>query len=109
MQLSIPLTANDQAKTNLKVWISDHENLLTRLRKRDELAFRELYQSYSAALYGNIRRNVQDDLKAARILECVFLEIWESIAVYDETKTRLFTWMNQISIKATQAQINRTD
>ncbi|RZK17719.1 MAG: hypothetical protein EOO86_12005 [Pedobacter sp.] len=109
MQLSIPATPAHQVKSNLKVWISDHENFLEGLRKRDEVAFRELYQKYAAALYGNIRRKVQDDSKSAYILECAFLEIWESIASYDDTKARLFTWMNQICIRMTNSLIETDD
>lgn len=101
MQLSIPLSADHDhlVKSNLKVWSSDYEFFLNRLRNHDEVAFKELYHQYSGAIYGNIKRTVHDDIKSKQILEYTFIEIWNSISSFDETRTRLFTWMNQIANK----------
>ncbi|WP_316850984.1 hypothetical protein [Pedobacter agri] len=98
MQLSIPLS-DHLVKSNLKVWSSDYEFFLNRLRNHDEAAFKELYHQYSGAIFGNIKRTVHDDLKSKQILERTFIEIWNSISSFDETRTRLFTWMNQIANK----------
>jgi len=99
MQATIHHSNDQKTDSNLKVWISDHEIFLNCLRTQDEIAFKSLYKQYSAALYGNILRTVKEDARAKYILECTFVEIWNSISLYDETKIKLFTWLNQIAGK----------
>ncbi|WP_316824873.1 hypothetical protein [Pedobacter miscanthi] len=82
---------------NLKVWLSDQEMLFNRLRDQDAAAFKVLYQQYAGAIYGAITRQVSDEEKANSILTQTFCEVWQSIASYDETKLRIFTWINQIA------------
>ena len=100
MQLSAPIFINDRDKdANLKVWIADHSSFLTRLKSRDHAAFKTLYHKYASALNGNILRRLDDDNKASLVLEAVFVDVWNEISEYDESKTNLFTWINHIAMK----------
>lgn len=73
------------------------EVLIARLRKRDETAVTQLYDLYSASLYGVILRIVKDELLAEEVIQDCFVKIWVSIALYDSNKGRLFTWMVTIA------------
>jgi RNA polymerase sigma-70 factor (ECF subfamily) len=71
--------------------------LVDRLRARDQAAMTEFYDRYSAALYGVIHRIVKDEDEAADVLQEALVKIWHSMAGYDNTKGRLFTWVVNIS------------
>ena len=49
-----------------------------------------------------IRSKIADEHAAEIILEKIFLDFWNSISGYDETKFKIFTWLHQI----TNRQIN---
>lgn len=61
--------------------------------------FEELYSCYAGALYGVICRKVNDRRSAERILQSVFIKIWQNMGEYDDTRDRLFTWMLTICYK----------
>jgi len=84
---------------NLKVWLSDQEVIFSKLRAHDVIAFKMLYQKYASAIYGSIIRQVSDEEKAKSILTQTFCEVWQSFADYDETKLRIFTWINQLAVQ----------
>lgn len=63
------------------------------LQNQDKHAFKHLYDSYSAALFGIIIRIIKDEAFSEEILHDVFLKIWNQIDQYDSKKGRLFTWM----------------
>ncbi|MDJ0367082.1 sigma-70 family RNA polymerase sigma factor [Hymenobacter sp. H14-R3] len=71
--------------------------LVGRLRDRDQSAMTEFYDRYSAALYGVINRIVKDEEEAADVLQEALVKIWHSMASYDTSKGRLFTWVVNIS------------
>lgn len=72
--------------------------LLNLLRNKDSNAFSYLYDNYSSALYGVILRILKQDEEAAEdILQDVFMKIWSKIAMFDEAKGTLFTWMLNIA------------
>ena len=73
------------------------EELITLLRNRDRQAAAILYDSYSAALFGNIRRIITEQESAEDVLQEAFVKIWNNFHTYDEKKGRLFTWMLNIS------------
>jgi len=78
--------------------IAEDQSLLVEgLRNRDELALRELYNAYGAALNGVILRIVEDEAIAAEALQDVIMKIWQKIEQYDSSKGRLFTWMMQLA------------
>jgi RNA polymerase sigma-70 factor, ECF subfamily len=69
------------------------EELISRLRERDQFAFAYLYDNYAAALNGVVQRMVDDVQLAEDILQEAFLKIWNNFQAYDSSKGRLFTWM----------------
>lgn len=60
--------------------------MVSRLFKKDQLAFSYLYDNYAAALNGVIYRIVQDEATAEDILQDAFIKIWNNFASYDKTK-----------------------
>ena len=72
------------------------ERLVQRLLVRDERALRQLYELYGRNLLTVIRRIVQDESLAQEVLQEGLLKVWLSIASYDATKGRLFTWMVRV-------------
>lgn len=79
-----------------KISLSEPE-LIQALRARDNKGVEALYDMYSAALYGIIFRVVQHEEIAEDLLQEAFVKIWNSIASYDDSKGRLFTWMVNIA------------
>ncbi|SFV33758.1 RNA polymerase sigma factor [Thermoflavifilum thermophilum] len=73
------------------------EVLITLLRKKNEEAFRYLYDHYAAALYGVVLKVVNEQELANDLLQEIFVKIWNRIDSYDPQKGRLFTWMLHIA------------
>ncbi len=73
------------------------EELVHRLRQKDQQAFSYLYDNYAGALNGVISRMVDDLQLSEDILQEAFLKIWNNFANYDSSKGRLFTWMINIT------------
>lgn len=63
----------------------------------DKAAFAELYDRYSAALFGVVLKVVQENDRAEEVLQDTFVKIWRSSSSYDPSKGRLFTWMLNIA------------
>ncbi len=74
--------------------------LVAQLLRQDQLAFNNLYENYSGAIFSIINQIVPDKEIASDILQEVFLNIWRKIGTYDATKGRLFTWMLNIARNA---------
>ena len=83
----------------------EEPELVAALRRKDDAAFGYLYDHYAAALYGVIRQIVVDGEMSNDVLQETFVNIWRKIALYDEGKGRLFTWMLNI---ARNAAIDKT-
>lgn len=76
------------------------QELVARLKNRDEAAFAYLYDHYSGALYNIILQILNDTELASDVLQEVFVNIWRKISMYDAGKGRLFTWMLNIARNA---------
>lgn len=63
------------------------------LQRGERAAFAYLYDNYSAALYGVLKRIVRDDELAQDLLQEAFVRIWRNVPRYDAAKGRLFTWL----------------
>jgi RNA polymerase sigma factor (sigma-70 family) len=73
------------------------QELITRLKARDEQAFATLYRNYSNAFISIIKQIIHDDTEMAKdILQDAMVKIWNNIAQYDASKGTLFTWMMNI-------------
>lgn len=72
--------------------------LLQRVQQRDLVAFAQLYDNFSGALYGTVLRVLQGkEASAQEVLEVVFINIWIQAASYDPSRGRPFTWMLNIA------------
>lgn len=79
-----------------KISLSEEE-LISKLKNRDTIAIRAIYDMYSAALFGVISRLVPNTEIAEDILQETFIKIWGAADSYDSSKGRLFTWMMNIA------------
>jgi hypothetical protein len=82
-----------------EVDLSDDNFSFTTLEAYDSAAFKTLYHKYAAAVYGNIIRYVDNEEKAKLILEQTFCEAWRSFPEFDQTKFRIFTWINRLALQ----------
>ncbi|WP_246833969.1 RNA polymerase sigma factor [Pedobacter sp. G11] len=67
------------------------------LLKNDLSSFNKLYKMYAPNLMGVIMKIVNQQETAEDLLQEVFLKIRKSLHTYDEKKSRLFTWMLNIT------------
>ena len=72
------------------------EQLVAQIKARNKESLSFLYDHYSGAIYGIIRRIVQDEDVAEEVLQDAFLKFWNKIDQYDAKKGRLFTWMANV-------------
>ncbi len=70
--------------------------LVELLKHKSEEAFGALYDNYSAALFGIVKRIIGDEDAAQDVLQDGFVKIWKNIERYDSDKGTLFTWMLNI-------------
>jgi len=71
--------------------------LVDLLKQQNSQAFSYLYDNYSGALFAVILNIVPDRELAADVLQEVFVSIYRKIDSYDAAKSRLYTWMLNIS------------
>lgn len=74
--------------------------LLELLRQKDEAGMRYLFEHYGGALNNIIGQIVTDNGTAQEVLHDVLLRVWNNIDQYEESKSRLFTWMARIARNA---------
>lgn len=75
----------------------NEQEFVARLKIHDQAALTQLYDNYSAALYGIISRIVIVDEVAEDVLQECFIKAWKHIHQYDSSKGRLFTWLANIA------------
>jgi RNA polymerase sigma-70 factor, ECF subfamily len=71
--------------------------LVELLRQRSREGFNELYEGYSATLYGIICKIVKDTAVAEDILQDSFVKVWKNIDNYSAEKGSFFTWLLNIT------------
>ncbi|AWG27395.1 RNA polymerase sigma factor [Flavobacterium kingsejongi] len=76
------------------------EELLPLIYKKDDRAFKLLYDMYSKSLYGIIYNLLKDKEESEDVLQEVFIKIWKNIDSYTESKGRFFTWLLNIARNA---------
>ena len=72
------------------------DDLVEMLKKSDQTLFSILYDNYSRALLGVIKKVIIDDEIAEDVLQDSFVKIWNNKSMYDSSKGRLYTWMLNI-------------
>ncbi|WP_131535869.1 RNA polymerase sigma factor [Pedobacter nototheniae] len=93
----VTTSTNYTEKENFKPWLSHQTSFFYELRSQDLKAFKTLYQQYAAALYGSISRTLSNQQHAEYVLEQTFIEAWNCISTFDESKTKIFTWLSKIA------------
>lgn len=67
------------------------------LENSDKKAISLLYDNYSDALYGVIKKVISDEETAQDVLQETFIKIWRYAKKYDSSKAKLFTWLYRIA------------
>ena len=97
----VPFVLPFSRSTNKTQQISEatavEQALVNELKEGNEQAIAQLYQMYAGSLLNIIVRIVKYDEVAEDILQDTFMKIWKSIAQYDASKGRLFTWMANLA------------
>lgn len=73
------------------------EELLPLVLKKDDRAFKHVYDMYSKSLFAVISNLVRDREEAEDVLQESFVKIWKNIDTYNESKGRFYTWILNIA------------
>ena len=76
--------------------LSIEEEIVVLLKNDDKKAITLLYENYSGALLGVIKKVISDDDTAQDVLQEGFLKVWKKSKSYDSSKAKLFTWLYRI-------------
>ena len=97
LALVLPYSKAETKILKLVSPLSAEEILVADLKSGDPIAIKQLYKMYSGSLNGIITRIIKYDEVAEDILQDTFVKIWKSIAQYDSSKGKLFTWMANVA------------
>lgn len=75
----------------------DDASLIARLRAGDENAMADLYDRYSAVVYGVALRVLGDTMAAEDVLQEVFLQLWRKPQSFDTSRGRMAPWLAVIA------------
>ena len=84
-------------------------DITTILRQRDRASFDWLYKRYAHMLFGTIRRMVEENAIAERLLQETFVEAWKSLDQYEGKAGDLFIWMLRIARAKANGYIRPVD
>lgn len=79
---------------------ADHKftvKLADAVRQGDKAAFSQLYDNYSAALYGVCLRMLEDEAEAQDALQSAMVKAWRNFSSFDHRKAGLYTWLLNIT------------
>ena len=100
-------------RTNFKTYtpkqqvaLSINQDIISKLKAKEEEGLRLLYANYSDVLFGMAYGVLNSEPFAEDALQQSFLKIWNNIDSYDSNKSTLFTWMAKI-VKNTAIDISR--
>lgn len=71
--------------------------LIAQVKQKDSTAFASLYDKYSPALYTIILQILRQREASDKVLQKVFIDIWNKIGEYHSGKGSVFIWMLQIA------------
>jgi RNA polymerase sigma-70 factor (ECF subfamily) len=75
---------------------SIEQDIIALLKNSDKKAISLLYEHYSGALLGVIKKVISDEEVAQDVLQESFIKVWKKGKTYDPTKAKLFTWLYRI-------------
>jgi RNA polymerase sigma-70 factor (ECF subfamily) len=81
--------------------------LAKRLRKRDDDALREVYDTYGGVVFGFLLQMLDDRPAAEDVQQQVFLEVWQRAADYEPRRAGLLTWILMIARSRAIDQLRR--
>lgn len=76
-------------------------DIIQKVIAKDQPSFEILYDHYSPRVYGLILRMTSNKELVEEIMQEVFLKLWNNIDKYDPEKSKLFTWLYQITRNTT--------
>ena len=71
--------------------------LLMKIKKKDQSAFGQLYDRYSALIYTMVLRIVKSSEEAEDLLQEIFVQIWNKAEMFSESKGSVYTWIMTIA------------
>ncbi|AUC82389.1 RNA polymerase sigma factor [Lacinutrix sp. Bg11-31] len=75
---------------------SIEQDIIELLENGDKKAISLLYEHYSGALLGVVKKVISDDDIAQDVLQESFIKVWKKGKTYDASKAKLFTWLYRI-------------
>lgn len=72
--------------------LTDQE-LMQRIKNRDEEALKQLYDRYERPIYSFAYRMVRDAMMAEEVVQELFLRIWNAAERYEGSNGKLTSWM----------------
>ncbi len=82
--------------TPLKLNTTIEKDIVDLMRDGDKKAISLLYENYSDALLGVIKKVITDDDLAKDVLQESFIKVWKKGKTYNPEKAKLFTWLYRI-------------
>ncbi|NQY06810.1 MAG: RNA polymerase sigma factor [Flavobacteriaceae bacterium] len=77
--------------------MQDNLILIKQLQAKEERALSKIYDLYSGAVFGVIKKMCHDDDLAKDLLQETFIKVWEKSYLYDPNKGKFFTWLYRIA------------
>jgi len=84
----------------------NEDNFISRLKAKDQSAFKELVEHFRDRVYNTALGLLQDDKDAEDISQEVFLEVYRSITDFRE-KSKVSTWIYRITVQKSLEYIRK--
>ncbi|SEA28107.1 RNA polymerase sigma factor [Bizionia paragorgiae] len=78
------------------------------LKNGDKKAMVLLYENYSGALLGVIKKIISDNDLAQDVLQESFIKVWKNSKSYNPEKAKLFTWLYRIAYNSAIDKVRST-
>lgn len=85
------------------------KDIVDLLSKGDKKVMTILYDNYSTALYGVIKKVISDDDLAQDVLQESFIKVWRKGKSYNPQKAKLFTWLYRIAYNSAIDKVRSTN
>ncbi len=76
---------------------TDDQHIISLLQNKNAKAIELIYDRWAGSLYGLILNIVKDEEIAQDTLQEVMVKVWKKGHLYDASKSKLFTWVYQIT------------